>query len=137
MAVELLTRILIAVLIAGVGIGTDNIVNMIVLRRASRRIQGLENLQAGVHGILFFTTPTCAPCKIVQQPAIQRVKDKYNDGVQVIEIDASQRSALADYWGVLSVPTTFIIDRKSQPRHINHGVTRAEKLIRQIENITD
>ncbi len=41
---------------------------------------------------------------------------------------------LADYWGVLSVPTTFVIDGQGQPRHINHGMTSQDKLRRQIED---
>ncbi|HLE53485.1 MAG TPA: hypothetical protein VI755_15570, partial [Anaerolineales bacterium] len=41
----------------------------------------------------------------------------------------------ADYWGVLSVPTTFIIDRRGRPRRVNHGVASAEKLFKQIEDV--
>jgi protein-disulfide isomerase-like protein with CxxC motif len=61
------------------------------------------------------------------------VKQALGEKVQVIEIDASERKDLADEWGVLSVPTTFILDKKGQPRQVNHGVTRAEKLLAQLE----
>jgi hypothetical protein len=40
---------------------------------------------------------------------------------------------VADYWGVLSAPTTFIIDARGQPRAVNHGLASMEKLLRQLE----
>jgi thiol-disulfide isomerase/thioredoxin len=85
--------------------------------------------------ILYFTSPTCVPCKTTQRPAIQRVQQSLGSHLQVIEIDASTHPDVADDWGVLSVPTTFIIDRDGQPRHINHGVTLTDKLLAQLEKI--
>ncbi len=132
---ELLTRAFMAVAIAGVGAGVYGLANHLILARAKKKYEGLENFTLGIPAILYFTTPTCGPCKIVQRPAIQTVKQILGDRLQVIEIDASVRTDLADYWGVLSVPTTFIIDKKGEPRHINHGVTRAEKLLQQVQNV--
>jgi len=57
------------------------------------------------------------------------------DTIQVIEVDASVQPELANYWGVLSVPTTFIIDSRGRPRRVNHGVASAEKLLNQIEEV--
>jgi hypothetical protein len=56
--------------------------------------------------------------------------------LQVIEIDAVAQPDLADHWGVLSVPTTFIIDGYGQVRRVNHGVASADKLHAQIEEVT-
>jgi thioredoxin 1 len=134
MATEILSRALIALAIAGVGVGVYELTNRAVLMRASRKnYLGLENFQPGTPAILYFTTPACVPCKTVQRPAIQAVKQKVEAGVQVIEVDASAQPELANHWGVLSVPTTFIINKSGEPRHVNHGVTRAEKLLKQIE----
>jgi thioredoxin-like negative regulator of GroEL len=94
----------------------------------------MEGLSRGVPAILYFTTPTCMPCKTVQRPAIQKVRETLGQGIQIIEIDASQRADLAQEWGVMSVPTTFIIDKNGQPRQVNHGVTRAEKLLAQLKD---
>jgi thiol-disulfide isomerase/thioredoxin len=131
---ELLTRALMAVAIAGVGAGMYGLANRIALARAAKKYQGLESFKLGIPAILYFTIPTCGPCKIVQRPAIQTVKQILGDQIQVIEIDASESTELADYWGVLSVPTTFIVDKKGEPRHINHGVTRADKLLQQVQD---
>ena len=90
--------------------------------------------RAGVPAILYFTTPDCAPCKTVQGPAIETLQAQFDDRLQVIEIDASERVDLADAWGVLSVPTTFMIDGSGQPRHVNNGVASAAKLRQQLRD---
>jgi len=132
---ELLTRVLMAVAISGVGFGLFGLTNRLVLARAAQKYRGLENFRLGVPAILYFTSPTCAPCKTVQRPAIQSVKEIHGECIQIIEVDASERTDLADYWGVLSVPTTFIIDKDGQPRFLNHGVTLAGKLQQQVETM--
>jgi thiol-disulfide isomerase/thioredoxin len=73
------------------------------------------------------------PCKTLQRPAIQEVQQTLGDRIQIIEVDASQRIDLANEWGVMSVPTTFILDKDGRPRQINHGVARAEKLLAQLK----
>ncbi len=57
------------------------------------------------------------------------------DDLQLIEIDVTIQPNLADAWGVLSLPTTFIIDSIGQPRGVNHGVAMEEKLLAQLEKI--
>ena len=52
--------------------------------------------------------------------------------MQIIEIDATQEPELARDWGVLSVPTTFLLDAHGVARHVNHGATTAEKLLEQM-----
>jgi hypothetical protein len=53
----------------------------------------------------------------------------------VIEIDATARPDLAKTWGVMSVPTTFLLDARGQARYVNNGVTRAEKLMEQLKSL--
>jgi thioredoxin 1 len=132
---DILTRLLGAAIIASSGIAVYWLVNRAILRRVRGRLLGLESIQPGVPAVLYFTTPTCAPCKTVQRPALMRLKERLGDSLQVFEVDASARPELADYWGVLSVPTTFIIDSQGRPRRVNHGVASAERLHKQIEEV--
>ena len=136
-AEQLLVRLAIAVGLCLLGIAAYWGWNKFQLRRLSRarggRLMGLETMQAGTPGILYFTTPDCQVCKTTQKPALKRLEAEMAGGLQIIEVDATVQPGLADYWGVLSVPTTFIIDSQGQPRHINHGMTGKEKLRRQIE----
>jgi thiol-disulfide isomerase/thioredoxin len=103
------------------------------LARLRQRELGLPGYQPGLPAILYFTTPGCQPCRTVQKPALEKLRGWLGAGLQVIEVDASAESRLADHWGVLSVPTTFVIDSRGEPKGINHGVALAEKLLTQLE----
>ena len=109
--------------------------NRLILRRAGKKRLGLEELIPGKAAILYFTMPGCVPCQTTQKPALARLKALTGGWVQVIEVDAVERPDLAESWGVLSVPTTFVIDSKGEPRRVNHGVTLAEKLLEQLEQV--
>ena len=135
MFADLFTRALWAILIAAAIAGAYRAVNRLIIARAQTKRLGLEGIRPGIPAVLYFTTPSCVPCKTVQRPALARLQERLNDSIQVIEIDAAVRPDLANYWGVLSVPTTFIIDGRGRPRRVNHGVSSAEKLEEQIEEV--
>lgn len=130
-----LLRILWTVAIIVAGLSLYWLSNRLILERARGKVLGLEGTRPNRPILLYFTTPTCGPCKTVQRPAIERLKDRLGESLQVVEIDADSRPEVADHWGVMTVPTTFIIDATGQPRHINHGVTSVDKLLEQYHKI--
>ncbi len=93
----------------------------------------LATLRPGVPAILYFTTPTCAPCRTRQRPTIQRLLAELGDRLQVIEINAAEQLDAAQRWGVFSVPTTFVLDGEGRPRAINTGVAGLETLRAQLQ----
>lgn len=95
----------------------------------------LSGLRPGIPAIVYFTTPTCVPCRTQQQPALSRLQTELGDNIQIVKIDAAQDSATADRWGVFSAPTTFILDAHRQVREVNYGVADAPKLRRQIDSL--
>jgi thioredoxin-like negative regulator of GroEL len=103
---------------------------LLLARRA--RASSASEYRIGTPAILYFTSPGCAPCQSVQSPALERLRRAYRAGVQVLEVDATRQPHLADAWGVLSVPTTFLIDADGRPRAVNHGVARFERLHAQL-----
>jgi len=93
----------------------------------------LHDLKPNVPAIVYFTTPTCAPCRTQQQPALARLQAELGeDSIQIIQIDATQNAEAADRWGVFSAPTTFVLDSRRQVRDVNYGVADTDKLKRQL-----
>lgn len=133
MSAEVLERLFIAAAISGLAVAAYLLFNRYTLQRASTKVSKFASYQSGLPAIVYFTTPTCAPCKTVQRPAIERMKASYGKWFQVIEVDASQQPEIAQEWGVMTVPTTFVIDASGQPRYVNQGIATAEKLIQQLE----
>lgn len=135
MTVEILIRVGMAVGVMLLGWGGARLGNRLLLKRASRNRMGLDGFAPGRPAILYFTTPQCQPCKTIQRPALARLAEITGGGVTVIRVDANDRPDLAEGWGVLSVPTTFLIDSSGEARGVNHGAASAEKLLGQLERI--
>ncbi len=138
MGADVLGRLGLALVLIAFGVGLYWGWNKLQLRRLGRRggpdvLRGLEGLRPGASAILYFTTPDCQVCHTAQRPALQRLQADLGDGLQVVEVDAAAQTDLADYWGVLSVPTTFIIGTDGRPHSMNHGLTSKEKLLHQIQ----
>jgi thiol-disulfide isomerase/thioredoxin len=130
---EIVSRILLAVTIIGGGLIVYGLFNRHNLVRNDGRISQFPSYKQGIPAILYFTTPTCAPCKTIQRPALKRLKDSLGERIQIIEIDASANEKMASTWGVLSVPTTYVFDEKGHSRFVNHGVVMADQLFQQLE----
>lgn len=133
---DILIRLIWAASLIVLGVLSYAMVNRLILRRASLQAQQLALPSRGSPAILYFTTPTCLPCKTVQRPAIRVLQERMGDRLVVVEVDATIQPELASQWGVMSVPTTFIIDPQGQPRHVNHGVATAERLLSQIQSVS-
>ncbi len=131
----MLERLFVALVVIALGYFAYRLYGWFVMRRLARADLGLEGYTLGKPAILYFTDPGCAPCHTIQDPALEQVASQYGERLQIIKVQALERPDLANSWGVLSLPTTFIIDKKGHPRGVNHGVTRAPKLIDQLDAI--
>ena len=137
MSNEILVRFVLAVGIILTGLIAYWWINQRMLGRAQSNVFTLFDRLPNKPVIVYFTTPDCAPCKTVQRPAIQKVTTLLGENVHVVEIDATERPDLAKTWGVMSVPTTFLLDAQGEARFVNNGVTRAEKLMEQLQSLSD
>lgn len=134
---DILVRSGLAIAIIALGLFAYWLLNQRLLVRAKSNIFTLFNQLPNKPIIVYFTTPDCAPCKTVQRPALNRVRQLLGERLEVVEIDATQRPDLAKIWGVMSVPTTFLLDARGEARFVNNGVTRAEKLMEQLDTFSD
>jgi thiol-disulfide isomerase/thioredoxin len=132
---EILLRFGLAVSIIVLGLLAYWFINQRLLIRARNNVFRLFSKLPNKPVLVYFTTPDCAPCKTVQRPAIDRVSDLLGEKLEVVEIDATAHPDLAKTWGVLSVPTTFVLDEHGEARYVNNGIARAEKLLEQIQTL--
>ena len=135
MSSEILLRFGLAIVIIGLGAFAYWLINQRLLVRASNNVFTLFKKLPNKPVLVYFTTPDCVPCKTVQRPAIDRVSNLLGEKLEVVEIDAIEQPDLAKAWGVMSVPTTFVLDAHGEARYVNNGVTRAEKLLEQIQTL--
>ncbi len=137
MSNEILLRFALSIVIIAVGLLAYWLLNQRLLGRAQSQVESLIGTLPNKPVIVYFTTPDCAPCKTIQRPALSKLLSLMGDNVQVVEVDATQRPDLAKQWGVMSVPTTFLLDARGEARYVNNGVTRVEKLMEQIQTFSD
>ena len=87
----------------------------------------------GVPTILYFTTPSCGPCRLQQTPVLKQLQQELGEtGLQLIRVDATENPDAADRWGVFSVPTTFVLDKNGQPYRVHNGVVGLETLRQEL-----
>lgn len=96
-----------------------------------------ETLNDDKPTVLYFSSPDCAPCHLQQSPILTSLHETLGDCVSFQEYDAVAHPDLARRYRVLTVPTTVIITPHGEVVAVNYGVTRAEKLQRQLEMATD
>lgn len=132
---SIVLRFAIAIGIIILGLGAYRLISQWMLARARQNVFTLFTKLPNKPVIVYFTTPDCVPCKTVQRPALNEVSALFGEKLQVIEIDASERPDLAKRWGVLSVPTTFLLDARGEAHYVNNGVARVEKLMEQVQTL--
>jgi thiol-disulfide isomerase/thioredoxin len=135
MNADILLRFGLALGIIVLGMFAYWLINQRLLVRAQNNALSLFGKLPNKPVIVYFTTPDCVPCKTIQRPALNQLTSVMGDKLEVIEIDATKRPELAKQWGVLSVPTTFLLDAHGEARYVNNGVARVEKLMEQLQTL--
>ncbi len=123
-------RILLAAVIVVLGVLAYRGILLVQRRRVARRSR--ERAVTGRSGLLVFTSPTCAPCKLQQLPIIERILLDWRDKIEVEIVDVTQQPDVAAQYGVWSLPTTIVLDAQHSVVAINQGVAAEHKLRAQL-----
>ncbi|UGS27884.1 thioredoxin family protein [Microbacterium resistens] len=106
--------------------------------RGDRRATDAAELGPGGLGdratLVQFSTELCARC-----PQARRVLDgvaAQREGVVRTEVDLTHRADLASRHGILSTPTTFLLDPDGTVRSRFHGVPRPAEVLAAIDELT-
>lgn len=113
-----------------VAVAAGAILRLIHLRRIAPASE-----VTGLPALLFFQSESCAACP-AQGRIIDQLAAQWHDRLRVERIDAERDPETAARYSVFTLPTTVVVDGEGRPRQVNYGLTDANKLGRQLENIT-
>jgi thioredoxin 1 len=84
---------------------------------------------AGRPALLYFTTASCTQCRFQQSPILNQLAALTN--LPIHTLDAVEHERLAHFYGIMTVPTTVILDHNLRPMAINHGLATLPHLQQQ------
>ncbi|HEV8632855.1 MAG TPA: hypothetical protein VG370_01245 [Chloroflexota bacterium] len=130
---ERLLILLAAALVVALGV---LVVRALVVGRTRARLgrtlpEGLRLDRPGVPTVLYFYGPACAACAQQRRALAGLPPERLN----VVAVDAARRPELAAWAGVLTVPSTAIVDPQRRLHAVNHGFRSAADLATQLAAI--
>ncbi len=87
---------------------------------------------AGKPAVVAFWAPYCRDCHTLQEPALTRLEHDLSDRVTVKSLSALDYPELVDELGILTVPSTVVLDANGEVRHLNLGYASDAKLREQL-----
>ena len=133
----MIERVLITLILIAAGVLAYRLIQQRQLKRAGSTIAIdpiLADCLPDVPTIVYFTTPTCAPCRLQQTPVLNQLQAELGEsGLHLVRVDATAYPDTAQRWGVFSVPTTFILGKDGQPRNVYNGVVGLETLREELQ----
>jgi thioredoxin 1 len=84
-----------------------------------------------IHGekpvLLDFSAEWCQPCKMMA-PILKEVAKQMGDQVRILKVDVDKNQAIAQQWGISSVPTLMIF-KQGKELFRQSGVIPATQLV--------
>jgi len=129
------TRLIISIGIFLAGYVIYRLVQYLQLRKAASDKDVLPGFKFGTTGVVVFSSPDCSVCKTVLLPMLSSLEQLPEIDIQVIELDVTQHARISKAWGIMSVPTLYILDANGEPKFVNHGVLPQKRLYETILRI--
>jgi thiol-disulfide isomerase/thioredoxin len=108
----------------------------------ARRLQALaverpfaELLPHGQPAIVAFSLPTCGECRARQAPALSRLHAQFGTAIQVTTLRADTHAELANKLGIMTVPSTVVLDPQGAVRYLNQGFADEQRLAEQLATV--
>ena len=87
---------------------------------------------SGKPAVVAFSAPYCRDCHTLQEPALTRLERDLNERVTVKSLSALDYPELVEQLGILTVPSTVVLDAQGEVRHLNLGYASDDKLREQL-----
>jgi thiol-disulfide isomerase/thioredoxin len=105
------------------------------LRRLSTRTPLSELIPTGKPAVLAFSAPHCRDCHTLQAPALERLRAQLHDRATIASVSALEHPQLVEHLGILTVPSTVVVDAQGVVRHLNLGFASDAKLREQLAQV--
>ncbi len=102
------------------------------LRRLSSQSPFSSIVPPGKPAVVAFSAPYCRDCHTLQEPALARLEQNLSQRVSVKSLSALDYPDLVEQLGILTVPSTVVIDARGTVRHLNLGYASDAKLREQL-----
>jgi len=83
--------------------------------------------------VLYFTGEHCAQCRLQQSPILTQLVETFP--INLHTVDAVQEEEVASFYGIMTVPSTILLDRTHSPKAINHGLVSLQQLRQQVTEL--
>jgi thiol-disulfide isomerase/thioredoxin len=83
--------------------------------------------------VLYFTGEHCAQCRLQQSPILTQLVETLP--INLHTVDAVQEEEVASFYGIMTVPSTILLDRTHSPKAINHGLASLQQLRQQVTEL--
>lgn len=89
-----------------------------------------EVLQSDLPVLVDFYATWCPPCKMLA-PVIEQLAEELRDKMKVAKLDIDQNQAIAQKYGVMSVPTMIIFESGKEKKRMV-GLRSKEDLVKEL-----
>jgi thioredoxin-like negative regulator of GroEL len=86
----------------------------------------------GRPAVVAFSLPSCGECRARQAPALERLRAQVGETAHVLTLRADEHVALVAELGLLTVPSSVVLDAAGQVRAINQGFADESRLLEQL-----
>lgn len=90
-----------------------------------------EIINGDIPVLLDFSAEWCQPCKVMG-PILKEVSKQMGDQIRVLKIDVDKNPAIAQKWGISSVPTIMVFKQGKQLFR-QPGVIQTNQLISELK----
>lgn len=134
--VERFVILLVVVAVAGLAYGLWRLwqqrrLALLAARDFPPELLGLTDRERA--NVLYFTTESCVQCRLQQAPILSQLSAQAD--VAIHKLDAIEREELARFYGIMTVPTTIVLDRRLRPVAVNHGLVPLPRLQAQLSSV--
>ena len=89
----------------------------------------------GRPAVVVFSTPGCTACRTAQYPAIEAVESQLGGTLRVMHVDIAGRPEVGRSVGVLTAPSTIVLDKEGRIESFNQGFAPVEQLLAQLNGL--